>query len=161
LEVGCGTGALSLLAKLKTGNTGKVYGIDIAEKMIATARKKAEKYKLNIDFRVASIDDLPFPDNNFDVVISSMMFHHLPVGIKESGLMEINRVLKSDGIFLLSDFGTPNIFLAPLMFLLLIWIRPTRFQLLGKLPPLIRKAGFKDIRLARKGIIVKHYLIKK
>jgi ubiquinone/menaquinone biosynthesis C-methylase UbiE len=161
LEVGCGTGVMAVLSKLRTGDKGKVYGIDIAEKMVAAARKKAEKYGLDIDFRVASIDDLPFPDKHFNVVISSMMFHHLPVVIKESGLKEVRRVLKDDGRFLLSDFGAPNIFVAPLMGLFFIWTAPLRYQLLGKLPALIRKAGFTHIRLVRKGAAIKHYLIRK
>ncbi len=161
LEVGCGTGVMAVLSKLRTGNKGKVYGIDIAEKMVAAASKKAGKYGLDIDFRVASIDDLPFPDKHCDVVISSMMFHHLPVAIKESGLKEVRRVLKDDGRFLLSDFGAPNIFIAPLMGLFFIWTRSLRYQLLGKLPGLVRKAGFTDIRLARNGVFIKHYLIKK
>jgi ubiquinone/menaquinone biosynthesis C-methylase UbiE len=161
LEVGCGTGVMAVLSKLRTGNKGKVYGIDIAEKMVAAARKKADKYGLEIDFRVASIDDLPFPDKHFNVVISSMMFHHLPVAIKVSGLKEVRRVLKDDGRFLLSDFGAPNIFIAPLMGLFFIWTGSLRFQLLGKLPALIRKTGFTDIRLVRKGAIIKHYLIRK
>ena len=161
LEVGCGTGVMSVLSKLKTGNTGKVHGIDIAEKMIIQARKKAEKYGLDIDFKVASIDDLPFPDNYFNVIIASMMFHHLPVKIKESGLREIYRVLRNNGRFLLSDFSTQNIFSAPLMFLLLFWLGSTRYQLLGKLPGLIRKAGFTNISIVKKGAFIKHYLIKK
>jgi ubiquinone/menaquinone biosynthesis C-methylase UbiE len=161
LEVGCGTGVMSLLARLKTGNTGKVHGIDISEKMIKQARKKAEKYGIEIDFKVASIDDLPFPDNNFDLIIASMMFHHLPVNIKEAGLREIYRVLKSGGRFLLSDFGAPNIFVAPLMFLLLFWLKSTRYQLFGKLPALIRKAGYTNVSIAKKGVFIKHYLIKK
>jgi len=161
LEVGCGTGVMSVLSKLKTGNAGKVYGIDIAEKMVIKARKKAEKYGLDIDFRVSSIDDLPFPDNYFNVIIASMMFHHLPVKIKESGLKEIYRVLKNDGKFLLSDFSSPGIFAAPLMFMLLFWLGSTRYQLLGKLPGLIRRTGFTNIQLIKKGAFIKHYLIKK
>ncbi len=161
LEVGCGTGVMSVLSKLKTGNTGKVYGIDIAGKMIAKAGKKAEKYGLDIDFKVASIDDLPFPDNHFDVIIASMMFHHLPVRIKESGLSEIYRVLKSDGRFLLSDFSTPGIFAAPIMFLLLFWLGSTRYQLLGKLPGLIGRSGFSNVNVVKKGSFITHYMIKK
>jgi ubiquinone/menaquinone biosynthesis C-methylase UbiE len=161
LEVGCGTGVMSVLARLKTGNRGKVHGIDIADKMIKQARKKAEKLGLDIDFKVSSIDSLPFPDNHFDVVIASMMFHHLPVNIKENGLKEIYRVLKGDGRLLLSDFSTPGFLAAPLMFLLLIWMGSTRYQLLGKLPGLIRKTGFTNISIARKGAFIKHYLVRK
>lgn len=161
LEVGCGTGVMSVLARLKTGNRGKVHGIDIAEKMIIQARKKAEKYGLDIDFKVASIDSLPFPDNQFDVVVASLMFHHLPVRIKESGLKEIYRVLKDNGRLLLSDFSTPGILAAPFMFLLLFWLDSTRYQLLGKLPGLIRKAGFTNIKIAKRGAFIRHYLIKK
>ncbi len=161
LEVGCGTGVLSILSKIKTGEKGKVHGIDIAEKMIIQARKKAAKYNLKIDFNVSSIDDLPFPDNYFNVVISSLMFHHLHVKVKEAGLREIFRVLNADGRFLLSDFGSPNIFTAPLMSLLLIWLSSTRYQLFGRLPGLIRKTGFTNIRLVKRGLFIKHYLIKK
>ena len=88
LEVGCGTGVLSVLAKLAVGEKGKVTGTDIAEKMIHKAKTKAIKYKLDIDFRIASIDQLPFPDKHFDVILSSMMFHHLPLAIKKKGLIE-------------------------------------------------------------------------
>jgi len=161
LEVGCGTGILSVLAKLAVGEKGKVTGTDIAEKMIHKAKTKAIKYKLNIDFRIASIDQLPFPDKHFDVILSSMMFHHLPLAIKKTGLTELHRILKDDGRILLSDFGKPTFYGAPLIFLLLIWIEPTRFQLLGKLPALISDSGFKYIKLLKKGSFIRHYLIKK
>jgi hypothetical protein len=47
------------------------------------------------------------------------------------------------------------------MFLLLIWMGSTRYQLLGKLPGLIRKTGFTNISIARKGAFIKHYLVRK
>lgn len=99
LDVGCGTGALTLPARVAVGEAGVAAGIDIAPNMIATARQKAKKLELDIDFRVASIDDLPYPDAHFDLVMSSLMFHHLPVAVKEKGLREIHRVLKSKGRF--------------------------------------------------------------
>ena len=94
LEVGCGTGALAILAKVAVGESGEVDGIDIAPKMIATAQQKARKSNLKINFRIASINELPYPDNSFDLVISSLMFHHLPVKVKKEGLEEIHRVPK-------------------------------------------------------------------
>ena len=108
LDVGCGTGILSILAKLLVGETGDVEGIDIAPKMITKAKKKARESNLKIGFRTASIDELPYPDEFFDVLISSMMFHHLPVSIKKEGLKEIYRVLKKEGRFFLSDFCSPH-----------------------------------------------------
>lgn len=161
LDVGCGTGPLSILSKLCVGDKGRVCGIDIAPKMIGKAKEKAQKYQLDIDFKVGSIAELPFPDEKFDVVISSLMFHHLPVRIKKQGLKEIHRVLKRGGRFFLTDFSTPNFVVAPFMFLLLVWINSTRFQLFGKLQKLVVESGFKDIKLAKKGIFLKYYMIKK
>ncbi len=156
LDVGCGTGALTILARIVAGEAGEAAGIDIAANMISTAQNKASRAGLDIDFRVASVDELPFPDGYFDLVTSSMMFHHLPVQIKERGLLEIHRVLKAEGRFFLCDFLTPHPLTAPVMFLLLVWIRPTRFQLFGKLPGLIRKCGFSPPELSEQGIFLKY-----
>jgi len=96
-----------------------------------------------------------------DVVSSSLMFHHLPVPIKREGLKEIHRVMKRNSRFFLTDFCTPSVIAAPLMFLLLSWRRSTRYQLLGRLPGLIAEAGFKDVRLVKKGLFLKYFIIRK
>ena len=85
---------MTLLAKTRTKN-GKVYGIDPAPEMIAVARKKAARKRLDIDFRVGVIEALPFPDASIDVVTSSLMMHHLPEDLKVRGLAEIYRVLEA------------------------------------------------------------------
>jgi ubiquinone/menaquinone biosynthesis C-methylase UbiE len=161
LDVGCGTGALTLLAKRATGESGRVEGIDIAPKMIKIAQKKAARANLEINFQTTSIDRLPYPDDSFDLVVSSMMFHHLPVNIKKKGLKEIHRVLKSTGRFFLSDFATPPVLSFPVMVLMFIWISPTRYQLLGRLPDLILSNGFESIELKKKGLFLSHFLIRK
>lgn len=161
LDVGCGTGALTVLAALAVGRTGTVAGIDLAPKMIARARRKAEAVGLDIDFRTASVDDIPWPDGSFDLVTSSMMFHHLPVAVKEKALAEIHRVLTPSGRLFLCDFAAPRLLTAPLMFLLLIWIAPTRYQLLGKLPALIRRCGFARSETIRRGAFLDYTLIRK
>ena len=103
LDVGCGTGSLTFLAKLAVGQSGTVSGIDLAPGMIRLASEKAKRAGLKIDFQAASIDEIPYPDKSFDLVTSSMMFHHLPVKIKEKGLVEIHRVLKPWGRVFISD----------------------------------------------------------
>ena len=161
LEVGCGTGVLSILSKIAVGESGEVEGIDISPKMISKARQKVKKANLKITFQVASVNELPYPDNYFDLVISSMMFHHLPIEVKKEGLEEIHRVLKEEGRFFLCDFGSPHILISPLMYFMLIWISSTRYQLFGKLPELIRECKFKTIELKKRGAFLEYYLINK
>jgi len=161
LDVGCGTGPLAILAKMAVGDKGEVCGIDIAKKMIAVSTRKAEGYGLKIDFQTTSVDELPWPDAHFDAVFASLMFHHLPVEIKKSGLIEIARVLKKNGRLLLSDFCTPTLLSAPFMYMLFFWMKSTRYQLLGKLPKLIAECGFKNIQLVKSGFFIKNYIIRK
>ena len=109
LDVGCGTGDLTLAAKKAVGQDGSVTGIDAAAEMIEVATNKANKQQLVIDFQVAPIEKLPFPDNSFDVVINSLVMHHLPAQVKKDGLAEIYRVLRPGGTFFILDFAPmPN-----------------------------------------------------
>jgi len=161
LEVGCGTAPLSLLAKMIVGEHGAVEGIDIAPKMVAKARRKAEKAKLPINFGVASIDELPYGDGVFDAVISSMMFHHLPLTVKRSGLEEVYRVLKVGGRFFLCDFCSPRHLVFPIAYLMFIWTSSTRYQLFGRLPALLEASSFKGAKLLKKGMFLEYYLLLK
>jgi ubiquinone/menaquinone biosynthesis C-methylase UbiE len=161
LEVGCGTGVLSFLSKLAVGEAGEVAGIDIAPKMVARAKEKASKAGLDIAFEVASIDELPYADGSFDVVISSLMLHHLPMEVKRKGLGEIHRALKDDGRFFLTDFCSPHPLTVIPMYLMMIWRPYTRYQLFGKLPELMRESGFETVRLLKKGLFLEYYLMEK
>ena len=108
LDVGCGTGAVTIPAKQRVGAAGKAAGIDPAPEMIAVALKKAHRKGLEIDFRIGVIEALPYPDTSFDVVTSSLMMHHLPQHLQVKGLAEIYRVLKPGGRLMIADLLGPN-----------------------------------------------------
>jgi demethylmenaquinone methyltransferase/2-methoxy-6-polyprenyl-1,4-benzoquinol methylase/phosphoethanolamine N-methyltransferase len=107
LDVGCGTGDLTMAAKRRAGSNGSAYGIDASPEMIETARAKASARGIGVDFRVEVIEALPFADNTFDVVLSSLMMHHLPDDVKLRGMSEVYRILKPGGRLLVIDLMRP------------------------------------------------------
>jgi len=108
LDVGCGTGNLTLTAKLYTGASGSVYGIDASPEMINVAREKAKRMGSKTIFEVGLIEQLAYPDATFDIVISRLVIHHLPDDLKRTAFTEILRVLKAGGHLLVADFNPPK-----------------------------------------------------
>lgn len=104
LDVGCGTGTVALDAQRRVGATGYVAGIDPGARQIASARAKAARRRLPVDFQVGVVEQLPFADQSFDVVLSTLMMHHLPAPLKRQGLAEIARILKTGGRLVIADF---------------------------------------------------------
>jgi len=107
LDVGCGTGTLALEAARYLNPGGSITGIDPGGQQIARARAKATRRyvpKVSIEFTIGVIEQLPFPDQTFDVVFSTLMIHHLPMPLKRQGLAEIARILKPGGRLVIADF---------------------------------------------------------
>ena len=102
LDIACGTGELSL----KIAERGcRVYGIDISEKGITSAKYLAERRRIRCEFRVESVEDLPWPEEYFDKVVCSSSLEHFKDDIK--ALREIHRILKPNGrVVLTSDSFT-------------------------------------------------------
>lgn len=101
LDVGCGTGACSRQLK-KTFSKAKVFAVDIAPGMIAKAKKSQGLFN-KINYQVADADQLPFDDNQFDVVFSNLTIQWLP-DLKKT-FKELHRVLKPGGLLLFSTLG--------------------------------------------------------
>lgn len=146
LDVGCGTGGVTIPAKQRVGKTGEVSGIDPAPKMIAVARRKASSAGLEVDFRVGVIESLPFPNGTFDAVTSSLMMHHLPEHLQVKGLAEICRVLKPGGRILIADMKRPsNSTIKRFVTLLVQHGHAMRFGI-EDLPELLKEVGFGEIQ---------------
>jgi len=146
LDVGCGTGGVTIPAKIRVGINGSAAGIDPAPEMIAVARRKAQRAGIEIDFRVGVIESLPFPDETFDVVTASMMMHHLPPHLQVQGLAEIWRVLKPGGRILIADMMRPSKSFGRRVFSLLVQHgHATQFGI-EDLPKLLSEAKFDDVQ---------------
>jgi ubiquinone/menaquinone biosynthesis C-methylase UbiE len=104
LDVGCGTGELTLAAWRAAGATGHIHGIDPSPDMIAVARRKATRAGAAIDYQIASAEALPFPDGTFDAVLSSLVMHHVPADLQDRAVMEMKRVLRPEGRLAIVDF---------------------------------------------------------
>ena len=107
LDVGCGTGTLAIAAKRRVGAAGTVIGMDASPEMIERAQRKTAKAGSDVEFRTGTVEALPFPDAQFDVVLSTLMLHHLPRPLRQQCAREMRRVLKPGGRVLAVDFATP------------------------------------------------------
>lgn len=105
LDVGCGTGSLAITAKRHVGPTGIVNGIDASLEMIARAKRKAARAGTEVVFQQAPAQALPFPAAQFDVVLTTVMLHHLSRSAREQCAQEMRRVLKPGGRILALDFA--------------------------------------------------------
>jgi ubiquinone/menaquinone biosynthesis C-methylase UbiE len=108
LDVGCGTGTLAIAAKQHVGPAGVVHGIDASPEMVDRAGRKATKARVDVIFTIAAAQALPFPDAWFDVVLTTIMLHHLPRSARQQCAREIGRVLKPCGRVLAVDFATSS-----------------------------------------------------
>lgn len=104
LDLGCGTGALTLIAKSAQPDI-EITGLDPDEKALARARRKLQREGLSVHLEQGFGDALPFADQSFDRVLSSFMFHHLESAQKPAVLREVFRVLRPGGRLHLLDFG--------------------------------------------------------
>lgn len=142
LDVGCGTGTVALAVASRVG-AGRVVGIDASPEMIDLATAKAKKAGAGVEFRAAAIESLPFADDSFDLVTSSLMLHHLPADLKRDGLAEVRRVLKLGGRFVVADFATESH--SPLGHLLSIVGHGRGPAAVQSLEPMLRAAGFDQV----------------
>ena len=143
LDLGCGTGTLALEVKRRLP-LAKIVGLDADTDMLRRARTKERRTGLQVHFDQALSWSLPYPDATFDVVLSTLFFHHLdPLG-RSRTLVEVARVLKPGGRLHVADWGPQrSLLMAMLSFpdRLLDGLRRTAGAFSGRLTTEMEDAG--------------------
>lgn len=147
VDVGSGSGVDVLIAKLKTGPEGQVYGIDFTPSMIEKARKNIDTSGLSsIQIIECTADDILLDDSSVDVVTSNGVINLVPD--KEKAFREIYRILKPGGSIQISDIVLTKPVAAPSKSNAQLWAE----CIVGAEPAdhyqdLIRSAGFKNVNV--------------
>jgi len=152
LDVGCGTGTLALA--VKQANPGAlVSGIDADGAMLSRAEGKARDSLLEVAFERALSNDLPYPAETFNVVLSSLFFHHLTREAKRKTFEEMLRCLVGGGRIHVADWGGARSWVDRVCFLpvrILDGFETTADNISGHLPELMTEAGFAEVSETRR-----------
>lgn len=150
LDLGCGTGTLALAA-LERQPAARLTGLDADPEILARARRKAAAAGMTPAFDEGFSTDLPYPDERFDVALSTLFFHHLEDADKRGTASELVRVLRPGGRLVVADLGRPQDPLmrvaARLTVQLLDGMTTTRSSVSGQLPAMLSEAGFCAVRV--------------
>jgi len=144
LDLGCGTATLTILLK-KTQPEAEVIGLDPDPEILEIAKSKVANAGLDIALDYGTATQLPYPDNSFDRVFSSMVFHHLTLGNKFRALKEVFRVLKPGGELHVADFGKPQNALMRLPSIIFGRLEENSDNVKGLLPQMFRNIGFVQV----------------
>jgi 2-polyprenyl-3-methyl-5-hydroxy-6-metoxy-1,4-benzoquinol methylase len=121
LDLGSGGGVDVLLSARRVGETGKAYGLDMTDEMLALANENKRKSGLeNVEFLKGEIENIPLPDNSVDVVISNCVINLS--ADKDRVLREAFRVLKPGGRFAVSDVVTRRQVAPEIRKSVLLWV---------------------------------------
>ncbi len=107
LDVGCGTGTLAVAAARAAPGVS-VTGLDADPSILARARKRAAATGPEVAFDEGRSNALPYADASFDLVLSTLFFHHLPDDSKRQTAAELVRVLRPGGRVVVGDLGRPQ-----------------------------------------------------
>ena len=147
LDLGCGTGTLTILMKQAQPAT-HVCGLDGDTQVLALAQAKVAQANVDVALQCGLADALPYSADSFDRVLSSLVLHHLTTAQKQHALYEVYRVLRPGGTVHIADFGSPHTILARPIAKVVRHLERAADNIDGRILPMLQIAGFDDVRLS-------------
>jgi len=144
LDLGCGTGTLTILLKQAYPQV-EMTGLDGDSQILDIARAKAGKAGVSISWEHGLAHELPYPPATFDRVVTSLVLHHLTRDNKRKAFEQIYRVLKPGGEFHILDFGQPRSVRMRVIASFMRRLEETADSFDGLIPVMLHEAGFSGI----------------
>lgn len=151
LDLGCGTGTLTLMLK-RAYPEAQITGFDGDPEVLDIARRKTRSVDIQWDEGLAS--SLPYPDSTFDRVVTSLVVHHLITDDKRRAFQEVHRVLKPRGELHVLDFGAPHSSLTRFMITYMRRLEEAADNFDGMIPRFVTEAGFGEVKEAEHFVTV-------
>lgn len=151
LDLACGTGTLATMIGTRVAGA-KLSGLDADPRVLAIAERKARAAGVSVRFDHGFSNRLPYPDESFDRVVSSLFFHHLSLRHKRETAADVLRVLRPGGELHIADWGRATNRLMRALFVpvqLLDGFANTRDNVAGRLPSIFEDAGFVGVLQTR------------
>jgi ubiquinone/menaquinone biosynthesis C-methylase UbiE len=144
LDLGCGTGTLTIMLKQAVPGA-LVTGLDGDPEVLSIAKEKSEQAHADITWDNGLAYQLPYPDHSFDVVVSSLVIHHLTSKDKVRAFQDVHRVLRPSSWFHLVDFGRPFSPLTRLQAGLMKNLEQAADNFAGRIMGMLWEAGFESV----------------
>lgn len=152
LDLGCGTGTLTLMIK-QAYPEALVFGLDADAEALAIAQQKSAQEHVAINFERGMAWEPPFEPGTFDRVLSSLLFHHLAYEDKKRTLTAMKNLLRPGGEIHIADWGKAQNVAMRMAFLgvqLLDGFETTNDNVRGRIPVLLGEAGFVSVEETHK-----------
>ncbi len=147
LDLGCGTGTLTVMLK-QACPAATIVGLDADAETLEIARRKAAEAGIEMELHEGMASEPPFEAKSFDRVLSSLLFHHLSTEDKRRTLARVRELLRPAGELHIADWGKAQNLVMRLAFLgvqLLDGFETTSDNVQGRLETLMSEAGFTSV----------------
>ena len=154
LDAGCGTGALLMALKERYPSVS-AEGLDPAESALEIAKRKSARNGLDIKWHHGFMEELPFEDDSFDIVVSTLAFHHIDPEKKLQALKECRRVLKPAGRMVLVDVSPDDTGIFGRMIYKILSMLEHLMKV-DRIMAMMKESGFSEVRNAerlRRGVV--------
>ncbi|WP_340820225.1 class I SAM-dependent methyltransferase [Methanolobus sp. WCC4] len=141
LDLGCGTESVGIAISERLEGHVDIHGLDLSSVQLGYATEKGERKSVPLNLYKGTMDMLPFHDDSFDLVVTSVAFCETNSDVRKGAIEEVSRVLKGDSYFAIVDCAKPILGLDTVMMLPFFMFKETADSWNNHYPDICREYG--------------------